>query len=66
MEYFSVTDVSKLLKISRYTLRLWLREGKIKGTKIGGDTWRISSDDLNEFIEEGKNHANSSGNAQKS
>lgn len=66
LEFFSVTEVAKQLKVSKYTLRSWLRDGKIKGTKLVGDTWRVSDEDLKQFIEEGKKRANSRRVTQKS
>ena len=32
------------------TIRKWLRQGKLKGFKVGGSLWRISETELERFI----------------
>lgn len=66
MEYFSVSEVSKMLKISKYTIREWMRDGKIKGTKLSDKVWRVSGEELENFIKEGVTRANSCSDVQKS
>lgn len=46
-------DVAERLKISVYTVKNYLRKGTIKGIKVG-DLWRIREEDLEEFIEKGR------------
>lgn len=47
------TEVAEILNLSVRTIKGWLREGKLKGVKIGtrGD-WRIIERDLEEFIQQ--------------
>ncbi|RJQ30064.1 MAG: DNA-binding protein [Peptococcaceae bacterium] len=56
-EMFTPEEVAEKLKISRRTVYLWLREGRIKGIKVG-DLWRIPESALQEFLEEGNKTAN--------
>jgi excisionase family DNA binding protein len=51
-EMYTPEELANLLKISRRTVYLWLREGRIKGIKVG-DLWRIPKESLGEFLEEG-------------
>ncbi len=49
----TVEQVSEILQIKENTIRIWLREGTLKGVKIGqGKTWRIKESQLEKFIEE--------------
>jgi excisionase family DNA binding protein len=42
-------EVADLLKVSPETVRLWLKEGKLKGAKIG-TTWRVKQEDIEAFL----------------
>jgi excisionase family DNA binding protein len=44
----TVEEVSKIIQIHPMTIRLWLREGRIKGTRLGR-VWRISEEQLEEI-----------------
>ena len=44
--YFSVKEASEYLGVSDKTIRLWLKNEKIIGKKIGSRTWRIKRSDL--------------------
>lgn len=44
----TVDEVSKIIQIHPMTIRLWLREGRIKGTRLGR-VWRISEEQLEEI-----------------
>lgn len=54
MLYYTPEDVAKALKINDATVRRYLREGALRGYKLG-DVWRISQDDLNEFLDKRAN-----------
>jgi excisionase family DNA binding protein len=43
-------EVAERLRISRWTVMDYLREGRIKGRKIGR-LWRITEEDLQAFVE---------------
>jgi len=45
-EYYTVEELAKLLKTTEYTIRKWLRDGELKGKKIG-KFWYVSK----EYIE---------------
>jgi len=49
-------QVAETLGLSIRTVREWLRQGKLKGVKIGsrGD-WRVPESELDKFIEQSKN-----------
>lgn len=40
-EFFTPKQVAVIFKVQEVTVRLWLRQGLIRGVKIG-HTWRIS------------------------
>lgn len=50
-KYYSTAEIEKILGISKWTLREWLKAGKIKGTKIGKQ-WRVSQESLQAFLQE--------------
>jgi len=50
MKYYSPEEISAQFSVKQATVRKWLREGKLKALKLGG-LWRISEDQLQEFIE---------------
>lgn len=52
-KYYSVEKISKLLDIHPKTVQRYIREGKIRATKIG-KSWRISGHDLSAFTESTK------------
>ena len=53
MEYLTVDDVAKRLKVHSATVKRWLRDGKLGGFLISDRTgWRVSEEDLARFIAE--------------
>jgi excisionase family DNA binding protein len=47
----SPDTVAKLLDVSPATVRIWLRNGTLKGLKVGaGKLWRISEEDIQDFL----------------
>ncbi len=48
------TDVAERLQLQERTVTRWLRDGYLRGFKLGKE-WRISPEDLYSFIE---HHAN--------
>ena len=51
MDYFNLKQIAKELKISVITIRRYIKSGKLNAKKIGRD-YRISSDNLNKFLNE--------------
>lgn len=50
MDFYTPEEVAQILKVRKHTVWNWLREGSLKGTKINGKIWRITTKDLEEFI----------------
>jgi len=49
IKVYSLKEVSEALGLSIYSLRLYVRTGKIKGTKFG-NTYRITEETLNNYF----------------
>jgi len=49
-ELYSIPELSKILPISDWTIREYLRKGKLKGHKIGKN-WYVSKENLEAFLE---------------
>ena len=47
-------EVAEKLKVSEQTVLRWLRNGKLKGVKVG-KLWRVKEEDLRELIKEEEN-----------
>ena len=50
-KFYTVKEVSEALKIPQISVTRLIRNGTIKGIKLGGQ-WRISEKNFNLFIEE--------------
>lgn len=48
---FSVDDLHELLDISKMTLRTYLREGRIRGRKLGV-SWYVTEEAIREYFDE--------------
>lgn len=48
-ELFSPKEVSQILNVHEKTVRRYLREGTIKGQKIGG-SWKVGKDVLKKYL----------------
>jgi len=51
-KYFLIDDLVEILPINALTIRTYLREGKIKGQKLG-KLWTVEKADLEKFLEGG-------------
>jgi excisionase family DNA binding protein len=51
IEWLSVDDIAKELNIHPDTVRGWIRDRKLRATKLGRD-YRIKRADLDKFLEE--------------
>jgi len=49
MGLLSVEEVAARVKVSTYTVRRWVRQGRLAGIKIGRD-WRVDERDLEAFL----------------
>jgi excisionase family DNA binding protein len=52
-QFFTVDEVAELLQVNRRTIINLLASGKLVGFRVGRN-WRITREDLERFIEEGK------------
>ena len=48
--YYSVAKVAQMLEIHEKTVQRYIREGKLRATKVG-KAWRITGHDLSVFIQ---------------
>lgn len=57
-EYYKPEEVAVKLDLNSETVYRWLREGKLKGIKLGDSKlWRIPSEALDEFLKKGERDA---------
>ena len=51
-ELLTVREVSARLKVHPETVRDWLRLGRIKGSRLGGDKsgWRVRVSEIDKFL----------------
>jgi len=52
----TVPEVAERLRVSEFTVRVWLRQRKLTGYRPGGTKagWRVRESDLEQFIEAGR------------
>lgn len=50
--YYSPEEVAEKYNVSGVVVRKWLREGKLKGFKLGGKIWRIPEVELERFVQD--------------
>jgi len=53
MDIMTVDEVATYLKMSPQVIRRWLRQGKLKGVKIGKE-WRIDKADIDALMKKDK------------
>jgi len=52
MEFFTVEELSKILKVKPATIQGWVREGRLTGLRIGGNRLlRFTQNDIDRFLE---------------
>jgi len=49
-KFYSVDEIAEMLKIHPKTIQRYIREGKLKASKVG-KSWRVSGHDLSTFTE---------------
>ena len=51
----TVAEVAARLKISQETVRIWLRDGKMRGYRPGGDKigWRVPASEVERVLKGG-------------
>lgn len=53
---YTVNDIIVILGVTRITIIKYIKEGKIRGFKLG-NTWRVTEDALQEFISKSEKHS---------
>lgn len=49
--WFTVRHIAEMLHVSDQVVRLWLRDGRLKGRNFGGKMgWRVRESDLEAFL----------------
>lgn len=61
---YSVDDLHELLEISKMTLRAYLREGRIRGRKLGV-SWYVTEEAIREYFDEPQQSETSAGRSEK-
>lgn len=57
MEIYTIKEASKVLKLPQETLRKYLRQGILEGSKIG-TSWRVTDEAIKQFLKENSNRNN--------
>ena len=52
-KFLSVKEVAEALRVSGRSIFRYIHDGKLKASKVG--YWRISEDDLRQFLEQSSN-----------
>ena len=60
-DYYTVEQISDMLDIHPKTIQRYIREGRLRATKIG-KSWRVTGHDLSVFIESNSDEGLSSDN----
>jgi len=55
--YLTPEEAAEKYKVAAVTIRKWLRQGKLKGYKVGGTIWRIEEGELDAFVKGSINKA---------
>ena len=61
-KYYTPDQVAESLGVSAKTVREWLKNGKLQGTKLGPRLWRISESDVEKFVARGQKARKAGGN----
>jgi excisionase family DNA binding protein len=56
-DYYTVEQISAMLDIHPKTIQRYIREGKLRATKIG-KSWRVNGHDLSVFMEDNREDGN--------
>jgi excisionase family DNA binding protein len=60
-DYYTVEQISDMLNIHPKTIQRYIREGRLRATKIG-KSWRVTGHDLSVFVEGNRDEGLGSGN----
>lgn len=62
---YSVDDLHDILGVSKLTIRAYLREGRLRGRKLGV-SWYVTEDAIRQYFEEPHEGSDSAGDTTKS
>jgi excisionase family DNA binding protein len=51
-QLLSVADVARLLSVTEPTVRVWIKEGKLRAQRAGARFWRIRQSELDRMLSE--------------
>jgi excisionase family DNA binding protein len=51
-KFYTLDEIEQTLGLSRWQLLRLLKDGKLRGVKIGRQTWRIPEDCFQRFLDE--------------
>ena len=54
MALYTPEEVAKYLGVCKATVWRWIREGRVKATKLGSRLYKISGEEVKRFLDEGK------------
>ena len=57
-KFYTTKTAAEKLNVTEQTIKKWIYAGKLDAQKIG-KKWSISEDNINMFIDAGKDHENS-------
>lgn len=49
---YTPEEAAEVLRVKVRTIMEWLRQGRLKGVKVGRKLWRVKESDLRAFIEQ--------------
>ena len=52
-ELYTIEDIAKMTKLTSRTIRNYLKDGLLKGRKVGGQ-WRFTGEDIGNFLDQGR------------
>ncbi|MDQ3707609.1 MAG: helix-turn-helix domain-containing protein [Chloroflexota bacterium] len=55
MDILTVEEVAQRLRLNPFTIRRLLREGALRGSKVGKRQWRVQLRDLEAYLGQGSN-----------
>lgn len=51
-EILTIKEVAEKMQVSTRTVRRWIKEGKLKASRLGHRTYRVLEEDLISFIKD--------------
>lgn len=49
-DLLTIREAADYLQLAEKTVRAWVREGKLRGVKVGGRMWRVRQSDLDAMV----------------